>query len=352
MFNLHQRNRRPMTNIRRYYTPNARVFMTLVCRNRERYLAGTRAKQLLLSVLREVKGKLPFAMLGYVILDDHFHWLIRVLDDFPRGVSGSAAHTLTYGYGCGGDLRRGEDATAHTRTYSGERIRNEAGETDQIGDSGHTEDQAGETGPEGERHAGQPDSERQNLGRDSVQSPCRRAVQGVGRETSAGVNPRTAQDLGRNAVQNVGQVATVGSNLTTSDQNVGQVATVGSNLTTSDKVKLDKARPEATVAAGPTISTIVQAVKLRFTHRYKKDAGISTHLGVWQRRFWDHIIRDQEDFNRHLDYIHYNPVKHGYVSDPLEFEWSSFGAYLERGKYRRGWGCVGEPEALSGVAWE
>lgn len=38
--------------------------------------------------------------------------------------------------------------------------------------------------------------------------------------------------------------------------------------------------------------------------------------GIWQRRFWEHAIRDQEDFNRHCDYIHYNPVKHGLVRSP------------------------------------
>jgi len=37
---------------------------------------------------------------------------------------------------------------------------------------------------------------------------------------------------------------------------------------------------------------------------------------IWQRRFWEHLIRDEDDFNRCLDYIHYNPVKHGYVNDP------------------------------------
>jgi len=36
--------------------------------------------------------------------------------------------------------------------------------------------------------------------------------------------------------------------------------------------------------------------------------------GIWQRRFWEHVIRDERDFERHVDYIHYNPVKHGYVA--------------------------------------
>lgn len=40
--------------------------------------------------------------------------------------------------------------------------------------------------------------------------------------------------------------------------------------------------------------------------------------GIWQRRFWEHAIRDQKDFNRYCDYIHYNPVKHGLVNSPLQ----------------------------------
>jgi len=103
---------------------------------------------------------------------------------------------------------------------------------------------------------------------------------------------------------------------------------------------------------GHTISHVMQSLKLCFAHRYKKDFGISTSLAVWQRRFWDHMIRDQEDFNRHLDYIHYNPVKHGYVSNPGDFQWSSLKTYVERGQYQKGWGTRGEPESLLGAVWE
>jgi len=55
--------------------------------------------------------------------------------------------------------------------------------------------------------------------------------------------------------------------------------------------------------------------------------------GIWQRRFWEHAIRDQADFNRHFDYIHYNPVKHGLVSTPLEWEHGSFSEATEKGIY-------------------
>ena len=59
---------------------------------------------------------------------------------------------------------------------------------------------------------------------------------------------------------------------------------------------------------------------------------------VWQRRFWEHTLRDEEDFRRHLDYIHYNPVKHGLVERVSEWEWSSFHRYVRIGWYDAGWG--------------
>ena len=60
---------------------------------------------------------------------------------------------------------------------------------------------------------------------------------------------------------------------------------------------------------------------------------------VWQRRFWEHTIRDELDLKRHLDYIHYNPVKHGFVSCPHLWEYSSFRKCVERGWYSSDWGC-------------
>ena len=62
--------------------------------------------------------------------------------------------------------------------------------------------------------------------------------------------------------------------------------------------------------------------------------------GVWQRRFWEHTIRNQEDFNRHCDYIHYNPVKHGLVHSPSEWKFSSFRKFVEKGLYNGDWGKV------------
>lgn len=60
--------------------------------------------------------------------------------------------------------------------------------------------------------------------------------------------------------------------------------------------------------------------------------------GIWQRRFWEHTIRNEEDLQRHLDYVHYNPVKHGLVSSAADWPHSTFHKYVARGKYSRDWG--------------
>jgi len=65
--------------------------------------------------------------------------------------------------------------------------------------------------------------------------------------------------------------------------------------------------------------------------------------GIWQRRFWEHMIRDEQDWQRHVDYIHYNPVKHGLVSRVRDWPHSSFHAHVERGAYPLDW-AYGTPE--------
>ena len=60
---------------------------------------------------------------------------------------------------------------------------------------------------------------------------------------------------------------------------------------------------------------------------------------VWHRRFWEHPIADEGDFERHLDYIHYNPVKHGLASCPHLWPYSSFSRWVDAGHYHARWGC-------------
>lgn len=60
-------------------------------------------------------------------------------------------------------------------------------------------------------------------------------------------------------------------------------------------------------------------------------------LSLWQRRFWEHQIRDEDDFNRHMNYTHWNPMKHGYVSRVVDWPYSSFHRYLRDGVYPEDW---------------
>jgi putative transposase len=59
---------------------------------------------------------------------------------------------------------------------------------------------------------------------------------------------------------------------------------------------------------------------------------------IWQRRFWEHAIRDEEDWQNHVNYIHHNPIKHGYVKDLKEWPYSSFHRFVKRGLYDENWG--------------
>ncbi len=66
--------------------------------------------------------------------------------------------------------------------------------------------------------------------------------------------------------------------------------------------------------------------------------------GIWQRRFWEHCIRDEADWRRHLDYIHYNPVKHGYCAAPSEWPYSSFSRMVAKGWCPEDWGRTAPPD--------
>jgi putative transposase len=69
---------------------------------------------------------------------------------------------------------------------------------------------------------------------------------------------------------------------------------------------------------------------------------------VWQRRFWEHTIRDENDWRMHMDYIHYNPVKHNYAEVPEKWPYSSFKRCVRRGWYAPGWGAT-EPESIKSM---
>jgi putative transposase len=60
--------------------------------------------------------------------------------------------------------------------------------------------------------------------------------------------------------------------------------------------------------------------------------------GIWQRRYWEHTLRDERDYARHCDYIHFNPVKHGYASRAGDWPFSSFNKFVRLGVYPSDWG--------------
>jgi len=83
-----------------------------------------------------------------------------------------------------------------------------------------------------------------------------------------------------------------------------------------------KARFSMTVAGGEQRS----ASRLRKGER-----------GIWQRRYWEHLTRDDGDFARHVDYIHYNPVKHGHAARAADWPYSTFMRWVKRGAYAEDW---------------
>ncbi len=100
-------------------------------------------------------------------------------------------------------------------------------------------------------------------------------------------------------------------------------------------------------------STRWRLIKETFTKSYIKrhgrpPAGAARQArgeqALWQRRFWEHLIRDDQDFGAHLDYIHLNPVHHGYVAAPRDWPYSTFKQWVERGVYEPAWGSDAKPE--------
>jgi putative transposase len=89
-------------------------------------------------------------------------------------------------------------------------------------------------------------------------------------------------------------------------------------------------------------------IKRLFTLGYEEQVGPGgirsesrlkrNEAAIWQRRFWEHTIQDEEDLRRHMDYIHYNPVKHELVHAVKDWPWSSFHRCVRMGYYENGWG--------------
>ena len=98
-----------------------------------------------------------------------------------------------------------------------------------------------------------------------------------------------------------------------------------------------------------------QAIKSRFSRTLVKGGVTMTRnakgeYDLWQRRYWEHTIRDEVDLTRHVDYIHFNPVKHGYVASATEWPFSSFHRYVKAGVLTADWGSA--PMSFDGIGRE
>jgi putative transposase len=102
-------------------------------------------------------------------------------------------------------------------------------------------------------------------------------------------------------------------------------------------------------------STRWKRIKAKFTKEWLAAGGTEAKItssqtkrgnrGIWQPRFHEHVIDDENDLEAHFHYIHYNPVKHGYVFQPWDWEASTFRKYANLGYYPKNWGTA-EPEMI------
>ena len=94
-------------------------------------------------------------------------------------------------------------------------------------------------------------------------------------------------------------------------------------------------------------SNRIRAIKIRFVRAIEPSERRSSvrvdrgERGVWQRRFWEHAVRDDVDYTRHMDYLHYNPVKHGHVRAVVQWPYSTFHRWVRAGVYPSEWGATG-----------
>lgn len=105
-------------------------------------------------------------------------------------------------------------------------------------------------------------------------------------------------------------------------------------------------------------STRIRLVKSEFTKAYgvqrpsdtPSSRGRKGERCIWQRRYWEHTIDDERDYQSHVDYIHYNPVRHGLVTAAGDWRHSTFHEWIARGHYDPTWG-TNEPESVRGKIW-
>jgi len=102
-------------------------------------------------------------------------------------------------------------------------------------------------------------------------------------------------------------------------------------------------------------------IKEEFTRRYLKGGGSEVALsasrlrhserGIWQRRYWERTVRDEADLKRCVDYVHWNPKKHGHVQSVRDWRWSSFHRFVSLGEYTPDWGTEDPTPGYDDPEW-
>lgn len=108
-------------------------------------------------------------------------------------------------------------------------------------------------------------------------------------------------------------------------------------------------------------SVRLRLIKTYVTKHYAEQLGINREVSqsrikrresnLWQRRYWEHLLRDERDFALHCDYIHYNPVKHRLCANPQDWQFSSIHRFIAQGIYPPNWGSDGIKEIPTAI-WD
>jgi putative transposase len=96
----------------------------------------------------------------------------------------------------------------------------------------------------------------------------------------------------------------------------------------------------------------INMIKRYFSIGMKAPINHRREKNIWQKRFWEHCIRDDNDYKKCLDYIYYNPVKHGYVKAPHEWAFSTFKRDVAKGIYERNWARSLVPMEIQNMNYE
>ena len=104
---------------------------------------------------------------------------------------------------------------------------------------------------------------------------------------------------------------------------------------------------------------IITSIKYYFSKNYNVGVETPTYgyinkgeKGVFQRRFFEHTIKDEEELNNQINYIHYNPVKHELVNNVKDWQYSSFHKFVEQGMYEYNWGSLKDIENIKNLDFE